>query len=101
RPDGGDFARRYDDVVLGESSAFVWLNRGKESVQLDLRSGVGRAAIHGLLARADVVVVNLAPRALAALHLDQATLQSRYPALIVLHDLRLCPGWAHPAEEGL
>jgi itaconate CoA-transferase len=83
RPDGGDFARRYDDVVLGESSAFVWLNRGKESVQLDLRSGEGRAAIHGLLARADVVVVNLAPRALAALHLDQATLQSRYPALIV------------------
>jgi crotonobetainyl-CoA:carnitine CoA-transferase CaiB-like acyl-CoA transferase len=56
RPDGGDFARGYDTVVGGESSAFVWLNRGKESVQLDLAVPDGLAVLHRLLARADVLV---------------------------------------------
>jgi crotonobetainyl-CoA:carnitine CoA-transferase CaiB-like acyl-CoA transferase len=82
-PEGGDFARAYDDVVGGLSSVFVWLNRGKESVQLDLRSAAGRDALEDLLGAADVVVANLSPRALASLGLDVETLGSRHPALIV------------------
>jgi itaconate CoA-transferase len=83
RPGGGDFARRYDDVVLGESSAFVWLNRGKQSVELDLASDEGCTIIHELLRRADVVVANLAPRALVSLGLAETQLRARYPKLIV------------------
>lgn len=82
RLDGGDFARGYDSVVHGTSSAFVWLNRGKESVQLDLKSGDGRAALHRILARADVLVANLAPGALDRLGLSEAVAQ-QHPRLIV------------------
>lgn len=83
RPDGGDFARRYDCVVEGESSAFVWLNRGKESVQLDLKSAAGMALLHRLLDRSDVLVANLAPRALTALGLTVDALAKQHPHLIV------------------
>ncbi|RYF61078.1 MAG: CoA transferase [Comamonadaceae bacterium] len=83
RPEGGDFARKYDNVVHGESSVFVWLNRGKESVELDLTSEAGQAVIHELLSRADVVVANLAPRALASLGLTTEQLCVRHPNLIV------------------
>lgn len=83
RPDGGDFARRYDRVVGGESSAFVWLNRGKESVQLDLKDAQDMVLLHRLLERADVLVANLAPRALAALGLTVNELAERHPRLIV------------------
>src|SRR6516164_4776621 len=54
RPDGGDFARGYDTAVNGLSSYFVWLNRSKESVALDLAQPLGREALDRLLARADV-----------------------------------------------
>jgi crotonobetainyl-CoA:carnitine CoA-transferase CaiB-like acyl-CoA transferase len=83
RPDGGDFARGYDTVVDGESSAFVWLNRGKESVQLDVKDPVGRETLDRLLTRADVLVVNLAPAALERLGLTAAALAPRHPQLVV------------------
>ncbi|HZG91997.1 MAG TPA: CaiB/BaiF CoA-transferase family protein [Pseudonocardia sp.] len=79
---GGDFARGYDRTVHGLSSHFVWLNRGKESVELDLKSAEGAAVLHRLLARADVVVQNLAPAAAQRLGIDAATLLDRYPSLV-------------------
>ncbi|NLU73633.1 CoA transferase [Streptomyces sp. HNM0575] len=85
RPDGGDFARDYDHVVGGTSSAFLWLNRGKESVRLDLKDPAAVEDLHLLLERADAVVANLAPAALARLGLDADALHRRHPALIVCH----------------
>jgi formyl-CoA transferase len=83
RPGGGDFARGYDEAVYGESSYFVWLNRSKESLTLDVKSEAGIAVLHALLADADVFVQNLAPGATRRLGLDAATLGDRYPNLIV------------------
>ncbi|MFI5662551.1 CaiB/BaiF CoA transferase family protein [Streptomyces sp. NPDC051684] len=82
RPDGGDFARRYDTTVHGESSYFVWLNRGKESLTLDVKSPAGREVLDELLADADVFVQNLGPGAAARLGLDAATLSAKHPRLI-------------------
>jgi len=78
----GDFARGYDRSVLGQASYFVWLNRGKESVELDVKSDDGRAAMTALLARADVFVQNLAPGAAARLGLGADDLLARHPRLI-------------------
>jgi itaconate CoA-transferase len=64
RPGGGDFARSYDETVFGEASHFVWLNRGKRSVVLDLKAETGRQVLRRLLRDADVLVCNLAPGAL-------------------------------------
>src|SRR6185312_9486943 len=64
RPEG-DFARYYDSVVHGESSHFVWLNRGKESVVCDLAKADDRALLEALLAKADVFIQNLKPGAIA------------------------------------
>src|SRR6516164_920820 len=63
RPDGGDFARGYDSAVKGQATFFVWLNRGKRSVALDLKQPADRAVLEALLARADVFVHNLGPGA--------------------------------------
>ena len=82
RPGSGDFARGYDRSVLGQSSYFVWLNRGKESVELDVKSADGQAALSALLARADVFVQNLAPGAAERLGLGAAQLRVRHPRLI-------------------
>ncbi|MGM5068719.1 CaiB/BaiF CoA transferase family protein [Rhodococcus qingshengii] len=82
RPEGGDFARGYDEAVNGEASYFVWLNRSKESVTLDLKSDQGREILEKLLASADVFVQNLAPGAAARMDLDAESLQQRYPSLI-------------------
>ncbi|MET8411558.1 CaiB/BaiF CoA-transferase family protein [Streptomyces sp. NPDC005195] len=82
RPGEGDFARRYDTTVHGESSYFVWLNRSKESLTLDLKSARGRDVLEQLLVGADVFVQNLAPGAAARLGLDAASLRERYPSLI-------------------
>jgi itaconate CoA-transferase len=82
RPGGGDFARGYDTSVLGQASYFVWLNRGKESVELDVKSDDGRAVMAALLARADVFVQNLAPGAAERLGLDAAGLLARHRRLI-------------------
>ncbi|NKY25256.1 CaiB/BaiF CoA transferase family protein [Nocardia gamkensis] len=83
-PDGGDFARYYDDVVLGQAAHFVWVNRGKESVTLDLKSPAGVDLLHRLLSRADVLVSNLAPGAAARLGLAPADLAARHPDLIAV-----------------
>jgi formyl-CoA transferase len=83
RPGEGDFARHYDETVHGESSYFVWLNRSKESLTLDIKSTAGLEVLHALLDRADVFVQNLGPGATGRLGLDAATLADRYPRLIV------------------
>jgi formyl-CoA transferase len=82
RPEG-DFARGYDDVVNGESAYFVWLNRGKESVVLDLTRAEDKALLASMLARADVFVQNLKPGAVARLGFDVAELRRKHPRLIV------------------
>jgi formyl-CoA transferase len=81
RPEG-DFARYYDDLVHGECTYFVWLNRGKESVVLDLTRNDDKALLEAMLARADVFVQNLKPGALAKLGFAAARLRQRYPRLI-------------------
>lgn len=83
RPDGGDFARGYDHSVHGDSSYFVWLNRGKESLTLDLKSAEGQRIMHRLLVDADVLVQNLGPGATTRLGLDAAMLAAEYPRLVV------------------
>jgi itaconate CoA-transferase len=83
RPDGGDFARGYDATVNGLSSYFVWLNRGKESLTLDLKRPEGADILERLIARADVVVQNLAPGAADRLGAAPADLRRRHPRLIV------------------
>lgn len=79
----GDFARSYDAHVHGQSAFFVWVNRGKESIQLDLKSDLGKTALQGLLARADVLVQNLAPGATRKLGCDYEQLKDEHPRLIV------------------
>jgi crotonobetainyl-CoA:carnitine CoA-transferase CaiB-like acyl-CoA transferase len=82
RPEG-DFARGYDDVANGQSSYFIWLNRGKESVVVDLASEGGKATLERLISGADVVVQNLKPGALERLGFGAETLRRRYPRLII------------------
>ncbi|MGX9355271.1 CaiB/BaiF CoA transferase family protein [Roseobacteraceae bacterium S113] len=82
RPEG-DFARGYDAVAQGQSSYFVWLNRGKETVTLDLASPEGSQALEALLADADIVVQNLKPGALEKLGFSVSRLRQAYPRLIV------------------
>ena len=79
---GGDFARGYDTAAAGQSSYFVWLNRGKESVICDLRDAADRAQLRALIAEADVLVQNLKPGAMARLGLDPAALRKAHPRLI-------------------
>src|SRR5205814_322154 len=83
RPVSGDFARAYDTTVNGLASHFVWLNRTKESLTLDLKRPEAIGVLHRLLERADVFVQNLAPAAAGRLGLGAQTLHSRYPRLIV------------------
>lgn len=83
RPGTGDFARAYDQRVDGEASHFVWVNRSKESLTLDLKQPAALAILQELIAGADVLVQNLAPGAAARMGLGAAALQARQPALIV------------------
>lgn len=83
RPGEGDFARAYDDFVHGLSSHFVWLNRGKRSVTLDIKNADAREALDRLIAGADVLVQNLAPGAAARLGLTYEALQPLNPGLVV------------------
>lgn len=78
----GDFARGYDRSVHGESSYWVWINRGKESIALDVKNAGDRALLDRLIARADVFLQNLAPGATERLGLGSATLRERHPRLI-------------------
>ena len=81
RPEG-DFARNYDRLVQGQSAYFVWLNRGKESVCLDLRDDGDRELLDRLVASADVFIQNLKPGSIEKLGFGSAALRSRYPSLI-------------------
>jgi itaconate CoA-transferase len=82
RPDGGDFARGYDGAVHGQASYFVWLNRGKESIELDIKAAHGQTVLAALLARADVFVQNLAPGAAERIGCGVSELAARHPRLI-------------------
>ncbi|AWT52959.1 CaiB/BaiF CoA transferase family protein [Mycolicibacterium smegmatis] len=84
RPGSGDFARQYDDSVNGESSYFVWLNRSKESIALDVKSEHGHRVLHELADRADVVVQNLGPGAAARLGLAAEDIRAKDPRKIVV-----------------
>ncbi|HEX7968820.1 MAG TPA: CoA transferase, partial [Stellaceae bacterium] len=81
RPEG-DFARGYDRAALGQSSYFVWLNRGKESIVLDIKDAADRELLHRMIARADVFLQNLAPGAAARAGFDPAELRRRHKRLI-------------------
>ena len=82
RPEG-DFARGYDDAAAGQSSYFVWLNRGKESLILDLASPNGKETLRGLLPQADVLVQNLKPGTLERLGFGTGEMRKAHPRLIV------------------
>jgi itaconate CoA-transferase len=83
RPGSGDFARAYDDRVRGLASHFVWINRSKESLTLDVKHPEAAGVLRKLIARADVFVQNLGPGAAARLGLSHAQLQHEHPRLIV------------------
>jgi itaconate CoA-transferase len=82
RPGTGDFARAYDHTVHGEASYFVWLNRGKESIELDIKNPADRTLLGRMIDHADVVVQNLVPGAVDRLGLDADTLRATRPGLI-------------------
>jgi len=83
RPGVGDFARAYDARVKGQASHFVWTNRSKESLTLDLKNAQAMAALKQLIAKADVLVQNLAPGATARMGLAYDDLKPAHPGLIV------------------
>ncbi|AYC34085.1 CoA transferase [Pseudomonas cavernae] len=83
RPGVGDFARGYDERVRGMASHFVWTNRSKESLSLDLKQDEAQAVLEQLLGQADVLVQNLAPGAAARMGLSFEVLHERFPRLIV------------------
>ena len=82
RPEVGDFARGYDETVRGMSSHFVWLNRSKESIALDLKQDEAKETLRRLIARADVFVQNLAPGAAGRLGFGASELRERHPGLV-------------------
>lgn len=83
RPHVGDFARAYDQTVRGESAYFVWLNRSKESLTLDVKHPEAKTILGRLIERADVFIQNLAPGAAARLGLGAETLLPQHPRLVV------------------
>jgi itaconate CoA-transferase len=83
RPGVGDFARGYDQTVKGLSSHFVWLNRSKQSLTLDVKKPEGKEILKRLLTDADVFIQNLAPGAVERLGFGSDTLREKYPKLIV------------------
>src|SRR5699024_5284332 len=83
RPGVGDFARNYDQRVQGMASHFVWTNRSKESITLDLKRPEAQEVLRRLLAKADVLVQNLAPGAAGRLGLSYDGLSADFPRLIV------------------
>lgn len=95
RPGEGDFARSYDERVRGLSSHFVWCNRSKESLTLDIKHPQAQPILASLLQETDVLVENLAPGAAARLGLAYETLSERYPKLIVC-DISVRRRWSIP-----
>ena len=99
RPDGGDFARNYDTRINGESSYFIWGNRSKESLTLDLKSPDGIATLKSILSRADVFVQNLAPGAAERLGLGEAELRKDNPGLITCSISGFGPGGPYDGRK--
>jgi len=99
RPDGGDFARAYDTRIRGESSYFIWGNRSKESLTLDLKSPDAIASLKSILARADVFVQNLAPGAAERLGLGEAELRKDNPRLITCSISGYGPGGPYEGRK--
>lgn len=85
RLEGGDLARGYDHVVEGTGAHFVWLNRGKESLAIDLKSPEGIHVVRRLISQADAFVQNLAPGAASRLGLDADALRAENPGLVVVN----------------
>jgi itaconate CoA-transferase len=83
RPEVGDFARGYDQAVLGQSGYFLWLNRNKESLSLDVKKNESKQILSKLIAKADIFIQNLAPGAAKRLGLGADELMAQYPRLIV------------------
>lgn len=92
RPGSGDFARGYDTTVLGQSSHFVWLNRSKESLTLDVKHPEAKEILDRLISRADVFVQNLVPGAASRLGLSSEALIAKHPRLIVCNISGYGPG---------
>lgn len=92
RPPDGDFARRYDDVVNGMSTYFVWLNRNKESLGIDVKTPAGAMVLERLLERADVFVQNLSPPAASRLGLTAADVVARHPRVVACNISGFGPG---------
>ncbi|MBE7210932.1 MAG: CoA transferase [Gluconacetobacter diazotrophicus] len=100
RPDGGDFARDYDRRVRGRlASHFAWCNRSKESLAVDLKSPRGLEVLHALVAKADVVVQNLAPGAARRLGLGAETLLAAHPRLVLCDISGFGPGGPYGARK--
>ena len=93
RPGLGDFARGYDQRARGASSHFVWVNRSKESLALDLKNPEHLQVLKALIGKADVLVQNLAPGATARMGLDASTLRAQHPRLIVCDISGYGPNW--------
>jgi crotonobetainyl-CoA:carnitine CoA-transferase CaiB-like acyl-CoA transferase len=91
----GDFARGYDSVVQGESAYFVWLNQGKESLQLDIKQEADAGLLHRILAQADVFIQNLAPAAAQRAGFGSEELLGRYPRLRPAGAVRVGNGLDH------
>jgi crotonobetainyl-CoA:carnitine CoA-transferase CaiB-like acyl-CoA transferase len=100
RPGGGDFARHYDGVVLGQSAYFVWLNHGKRSVTLDLGRDNERVALERLLDRADIFVHNLAPGAAERLGLNHRAVRADRRALVSCAISGYGPGGPYTDRKG-
>ncbi|MCZ8516307.1 CaiB/BaiF CoA-transferase family protein [Paenibacillus filicis] len=83
RPGTGDFARYYDETVNGMSSHFVWVNRSKESLALDLKEEESKRILEALLSKADVFIQNLAPGAVDRLGFGAAELTNKFPGLVI------------------
>src|SRR5260370_5762634 len=79
---GGDFARGYDAAAKGQSSYFVWLNRGKQSIEIDLATPGGKRTLEKLVSGADVLVQNLKPGAMDRLGFSRERLRADYPSLV-------------------
>src|SRR3954464_3196737 len=99
RPGAGDFSRGYDRTVHGDSSYFVWLNRGKEWIELDIKDPADRRVLDAMIAAADVVVQNLTPGAVGRLGLDAATLRAARPDLVHCSISGYGPGGPYQAKK--
>ncbi len=99
RVDGGDFARHYDTAVLGEAAHFVWLNRSKESIAVDLASPEGREIVLRLVDRADVFLQNLAPGTAVRLGLGAQELRRSRPRLITVDMSGYGPGGPYARKK--